>query len=202
VAAASGAVVSDRILTVPNLLSVVRLALVPVFLALLAAGRDGPAVLVLMASGVTDYLDGTLARRWGQVTRVGQLLDPVADRLSVLTTLAGLAWQDIIPWWLVAVLLARDGVLALAVALLGRRGYEPLQVHYLGKAATFNLLCAFPLVLLGVGDSAAAQVARPIGWAFVWWGTGLYWWSAVLYLRQAFGLLAAGRPPGPGRGAG
>jgi cardiolipin synthase (CMP-forming) len=176
--------ISHRIMTIPNFLSFVRLLLVPVFGVLIILERDGPAVLVLMISGYTDYLDGTLARRWGQVTRIGQMLDPIADRLYILTTLLGLAYRDVIPWWLVIVLLVRDAVLIVSLALLTPAERAPLEVHFLGKAATACLLYAFPLVLLGNFESTLGDVVKPIGWGFAWWGTCLYWYAAAIYLRQ------------------
>ena len=187
-------VISHRVLTLPNLLSFARLVLVPVFAVLILVGRDGPAVVVLMVSGFTDYLDGTLARRWGQVTRIGQMLDPIADRLYILTTLLGLAYRDVIPWWLVVVLIARDAVLVVSLALLTPAERAPLEVHFLGKAATANLLYAFPLVLLGNFESVVGDVARPIGWGFACWGTCLYWYAALIYLRQAAAVRARRRP--------
>jgi len=141
---------TDRVLTVPNVLSMLRLLGIPVFLWLvLGPEADGWAVLLLMVSGITDYLDGVIARRTGQISRLGQLLDPLADRLYVIATLLGLGLRDIVPWWLVVLLLGRDVVLAFTLPVLRRHGLGPLPVHYLGKAATFNLLIAFPLVLLG-----------------------------------------------------
>ena len=185
--------VSDRVLTVPNILSLLRLVLVPVFAWAILNGRDGLAFAVLAVSGITDYLDGYLARRWGQVSRVGQLLDPFADRLYILSTLLGLGWRGIVPWWVIAVIVARDVLLALTIPVLGRYGYGPLPVHFLGKAATFCLLYAFPLLLLGNYDGIAGDLARPIGWAFAWWGIGLYWWAGLLYLRQFRQVIADAR---------
>jgi cardiolipin synthase (CMP-forming) len=187
----SGAI--DRVLTVPNVLSSLRLVGVPVFLWLILTEHDGWALLVLMLSGITDYLDGKIARQFGLVSRVGALLDPIADRLYILTTLLGLAWRDVIPWWLVAVLLGRELFMGLVLLGLRRRGFGTLPVHFVGKAATFNLLYAFPLLLLGDGDSTFAQVARPVGWGFAWWGTVLYWVAALLYVIQALGLVRADR---------
>lgn len=177
---------TDRVLTVPNLLSALRLAGVPLFLWLiLVPEADGWAIVLLAVSGFTDWLDGYLARRWNQITRVGQLLDPIADRLYILATLAGLLIRGIVPWWFVAILLSRDLIMAVVLAVLKRRGITGLPVHFLGKAATFCLLYAFPLLLLGDGSGALADTARVFGWAFAVWGTGLYWWAAVLYVGQA-----------------
>ena len=111
-----------------------------------------------MLSGLSDYLDGKIARRFGLESRVGQLLDPLADRLYIATTLVGLAWRDIIPWWLVAVLVGREVLLAGVLAWIRRYGQTGLPVHFVGKAATFNLLYAFPLLLLGQGDGGFAAL--------------------------------------------
>jgi len=186
--------VSDRVVTLPNALSALRLVGVPVFCWLVLTGHDGAALVVLVVSGASDYLDGYLARRWNQVTRLGQLLDPLADRLYIVTTVLALGWREIVPWWLVAALLLRDVLLSLTIPVLAGHGYGPLPVHFLGKTATFALLYAFPLLLLAHGGSVVAQVARPIAWAFVWWGVGLYWWAAWLYVRQTFELV---RDAGP-----
>jgi cardiolipin synthase len=190
-----GPAVSNRVLTIPNVLSFARLLLVPVFAVLIVLEYDWAAIAVLMISGYTDYLDGTLARRWGQVTRIGQLLDPLADRLYILTTLLGLAYRDIVPWWLVLLLLARDVALAVSLLALTPAERSPLEVNFLGKAATANLLYAFPLLLLGHAANTAGDIALPIGWAFAWWGTGLYWWSGMIYLRQVAAVRAR-RPAG------
>jgi len=175
---------TSRVATLPNLLSLLRLLLVPVFVWLILTERDGWALAVLAFGGLSDYLDGYLARRWGQITRVGQVLDPAADRLYIFSTVVGLAWRDLVPWWLVAVIVARDVVLTATMPVLARSGYGTLPVHSLGKAATFCLLYAFPLILLAEVVGSLGDVARALGWAFAWWGTGLYWWAGVLYLRQ------------------
>ena len=157
--------------------------------------RDGWAILVLAVSGASDWLDGVLARRLGQVSRLGQLLDPAADRLFILVTLVALAWRDVVPWWLLAVLVLRDVVLAVMLLVLGRAGYAPLPVHLAGKAGTFALLYAFPLLLLAEWDSWVGVVAGVVGWAFALWGVGLYWFSGGLYLAQAARLLRAPAEP-------
>ena len=181
---------STRVWTVPNLLSMARLLGVPLFLWLVLGPEwDGWALLLLAVSGVTDYLDGYLARRLDQFTQLGQILDPVADRLYILAVVIGLAMRDIIPWWVAVVLPLRDLLLWVLVPFLRTRGYSALPVHFLGKAATFNLLYAFPLLLLGDGDGTVATLARVFGWAFAFWGIGLYWWAGVLYAYQVFKLL-------------
>ncbi|GAA1086418.1 MULTISPECIES: CDP-diacylglycerol--glycerol-3-phosphate 3-phosphatidyltransferase [Kitasatospora] len=190
---------TDRVLTIPNLLSMARLVGVPIFLWLIlwpvfgGPENDGWAIVVLMLSGVSDYLDGKLARRWGQVSRLGQILDPAADRLYVLSTLVGLTWREILPLWVTVVLLARELFIGSLLPILNRHGYGPLQVSFLGKAATFNLMYAFPLLLLGNGESWLATVAEPVSWAFIWWGTVLYWWAGILYAVQARQLVRADR---------
>lgn len=184
-------VTSDRVLTLPNVLSFARLLGVPVFLWLILVPQaDGWAIALLVVSGITDWLDGYLARRWNQITRVGQLLDPIADRLYILATLFGLLLRDIIPLWLVVLLVSRDLLMAVVLAVLKRRGITGLPVHFIGKAATFNLLYAFPLLLLGDGSGTIAEVCRVFGWAFAIWGTALYWWAGALYLEQARRILA------------
>jgi cardiolipin synthase len=190
----------DRVLTVPNVISMARLAGVPVFLWLvLVPQADWWAVGLLAAAGLSDWLDGKLARAWNQQSRLGQVLDPAADRLYIAATLIGLAVRAIIPWWLVAVLVARELVLGVALLVLRRHSYGPLQVSFVGKAATLCLLYAFPLVLLGSHAGTVALTARVTGWAFAIWGTALYWWAAVLYLVQARQVIAASRDEAAGQ---
>jgi cardiolipin synthase len=175
----------DRIWTVPNGLSVLRLFGVPLFLWLaLGPKADGWAVVVLMVAGFTDYLDGRIARRFNLTSRLGELLDPAADRLYILATLVALTVRGILPIWLAAILIGRDLLLAPTIPMLSRHGYGPLPVHFLGKAATLNLLYAFPLLLLSVDDNWFGHLVRPLAWAFTGWGAALYLWAAWLYLVQ------------------
>lgn len=187
---------SNRILTIPNALSAVRLALVPVFLVLIIEGNDLAALVVLVVSSLTDLLDGIIARRWGQVTRLGQLLDPAADRLLIFAAIIGLALRDVIPWWLVAVIVGRDAFLLILGVVLANHGFGPLPVHHLGKMATFCLLYAFPLLMLGQAFPQAAWLTGPLGWAFALWGAFFYWWAAGVYAAETVRLskipLAAG----------
>lgn len=183
---------TSRVLTVPNLLSFARLAGIPVFLWLaLGPEADGWAVLLLMASGFTDWLDGWLARKLNQYSDIGRLLDPLADRLYIIAVTVALLLRDIVPLWLVIVLLGRDVFLSLLLPVLRKHGYGPLQVNYLGKAATMNLLYAFPLLLLSDGTGTLATLASIFGWAFTLWGVALYWYAGVLYTVQVRQLVRA-----------
>jgi cardiolipin synthase len=139
-----------------------------------------------------------LARAWHQTSRIGQMLDPIADRLYILAVLLGLALREIVPWWLVVIVVGRDVFVVVLVPVLKTRGYSSLPVHFVGKAATFSLLYAFPLVLLGSGEDGWRQLAWVLGWAFAIWGTALYWYAGGLYLLQTVRLLRS-TPPIHGR---
>jgi len=188
----------ERIWTIPNLISVARLLGVPVFLWLVLGVRhaagDWWAVGLLIAAGISDWLDGKIARALNQQSRLGQMLDPAADRLYIAATVVALAVRAIIPWWLVAVLAARELLMAVVLAILRRRGWAALQVSFVGKTATLCLLYAFPLLFLGSHVAVYAETARVAGWSFVIWGSALYWCSALLYIVQARRLLAGADP--------
>ncbi|SDG09623.1 CDP-diacylglycerol--glycerol-3-phosphate 3-phosphatidyltransferase [Blastococcus aurantiacus] len=184
----------DRVWTLPNALSVLRLLGVPLFLwLLLGPEADGWAVIVLMISGITDWADGKLARWLDQSSRLGALLDPAADRLYIVCTLVALALRDIAPVWMVALLLGRELVLGIGLLVLRRYGYPPLQVHYLGKAATFLLLYAFPGLMLADGTGWFATAIEPFAWAFTIWGTALYLLAGAFYVVQVVGIVRAER---------
>ena len=184
----------DRIWTLPNALSVLRLLGVPVFLwLLLGPEEDGWALVILMVSGFTDWLDGKLARWLNQSSRLGALLDPAADRLYIVATLVALAIRDVIPVWVVALLVGRELVLGVMLLVLRHYGYPPLQVHYLGKAATLLLLYAFPALLIADGEGWLAELAEPIAWALTIWGTALYLLAGLLYVVQVAGIVRAER---------
>ena len=183
------ATVSTRIVTIPNLLSLFRLLLIPVFLVLLLNAQYLWALLVLVASSLTDFVDGYVARHFNQVTRVGQLLDPAADRLFIFSTLIGLAWTGFIPWWLAGVIFGREFLLLIVGVILANFGYGPLPVHHLGKMGTFALLTAMPLLVLGAAFPQIDAVANPVGWAAALWGVFLYWWAGILYALEAGRLI-------------
>lgn len=185
--------VVDQVWTVPNLLSALRLLGVPLFLWLaLGPESNGWALTVLAFGGLSDYADGKIARRFNQSSRLGALLDPAADRLYVLATICALAARGIIPVWLAVAIPARDALLLPTLPILRRRGYGPLPVNFVGKAATLCLLYAFPLLLLADGHGVPSTIARPTGWAFTAWGAALYWWAGALYVIQMRQLLYGG----------
>jgi cardiolipin synthase len=181
--------VSTRIFTIPNLLSLFRLLLIPVFLVLLVNGQYIWALVVLVASSLTDFVDGYVARHFNQISRVGQLLDPAADRLFIFSTLIGLAWTGFIPWWLAGVIFGREALLLIVGVILANHGYGPLPVHHLGKMGTFALLTAMPLLVLGAAFPDIGGVTDPIAWAAALWGVFLYWWAGVLYALEAGRLI-------------
>ena len=186
--------VSSDVLTIPNVLSMARLVLIPVFIwVALVPEADGWAFAILAISSATDWLDGVIARRFNMMSRVGQILDPMADRLFVISTILVLAVRGIVPWWLVAVLVLRDVVMGLIQLVVNRRGVPPLPVHYVGKAATLCLLYGMPILFLTTGDGVVSDIATPLAWAFIIWGTGIYWWSAILYAEQASAVIQGRR---------
>lgn len=197
----------DRIWTIPNMISVLRLLGVPLFLWLvLGPQADLWALGVLAAAGLSDWLDGKIARAWNQTSRLGTLLDPMADRLYIFAALLGLVVRDIIPWWLMAILVLRDVLIIGALPVLRYYGYGPLPVNFAGKAATLCLLYAFPLLFLGGYSGTVGYVAQIVGWAFAIWGTALYWWAGLLYSVQGSQLIRQSRAlereedTNPGRG--
>jgi cardiolipin synthase len=178
----SNSFLNGEVFNVPNLLSILRIALVPVFLWFLLDEFFLAAIVVLAIAGLTDFLDGYLARKLNQITKLGKMLDPVADRLYIFATLLALSVTGYVPWWLAALVILRDVLMLISLPVLASVGYKSLPVHYLGKASTFALLYSFPLLLMGKIFTEAAFIITPIAWAFALWGVALYWWSGFVYL--------------------
>jgi cardiolipin synthase (CMP-forming) len=176
--------VSTAIRTLPNAVTLVRLLLVPVCAYLLATGRYGWGLVLTAVVGSTDWVDGWLARRYRQVSRVGQLLDPLADRLLIASVAIALVVQGVVPWQAAVLLLARDLVLLAGWPLLKRRGIEPPEVIFLGKAATLVLLFALPILTLGATDLPVAGIANLLGLALLWTGVVLYYLAGAVYVRM------------------
>jgi cardiolipin synthase len=177
---------TSSIATWPNALTGLRALGIPLFIYLaLGPEADGWAIVVLAVGGATDYFDGKLARALGQESKLGEILDPTIDRLYIVSTLIVLYIRDAIPLWLIITLVARDVVLAVVALILNAKGKPPLKVTFIGKAATFNLLYAFPFLLLALSDSIAGEVAFIFGWAFAIWGVALYVGTGVSYFLTA-----------------
>ena len=175
-----------RILTIPNVLSFIRLLLIPVFLVLLVIGEYGYALLILVVSSVTDFVDGYVARRFNQVSRLGQLLDPAVDRLFIFSTLIGLAWQEVVP-----VVAGRGHRRARSAAARDRRGARQLRLRAAARAPPRQGRDLRPAVRPAASSCSAvafpelASVANPVGWAAAIWGAFLYWWAGIVYLRES-----------------
>jgi cardiolipin synthase len=177
---------ASSIATWPNALTGLRALGIPLFIYLaLGPESDGWAIAVLAVGGATDYFDGKLARALGQESKLGEILDPTIDRLYILATLIVLYMREAIPLWLIATLIARDAALALGALALAAKGKPPLKVTFVGKAATFNLLYAFPFLLLALSDSLIGEFAFILGWAFAIWGVALYVATGVSYFLTA-----------------
>ena len=175
----------NKNINIPNALSFLRLLGIPVFIYFaLVREQDVIAITILAIAGITDYLDGKLARAWNQTSDLGAMLDPVADRIYILATLIVLYQREAINLWVILVLLFRDAVLALTTLVLKVRGLKLMEVTYLGKAATFNLLYAFPLLLLATHQSVAGEIAFAIGWGFALWGIALYLYTGLIYFQN------------------
>jgi cardiolipin synthase len=181
---------SQELKSIPNMLSILRLLLVPVFLVLLVNDQFLWALIVLAFASFTDWLDGQIARRFGQETNLGKLLDPSADRLFIFATLIGLTLNGNIPAWLAIVIVLRDVLMLVGLPTLRRLGYRSLPVHFLGKSGTFALLYALPLMLLSDIWPQAEFLVLPLAWAFAWWGVALYWISGFIYLHQLRKLIS------------
>ena len=148
-------------------------------------------LVIFVLASITDYLDGYFARKWNQITRLGQLLDPAADRLYIFASLIGLVINGNVPAWLAVVVIARDVMLLIVYPVLATHGYGPLPVHFLGKAGTFALLYALPLMLLADIWPAAEFVILPLSWGFAYWGIGLYWLAGFIYVKQVKDLVSS-----------
>ena len=184
----------SKLLNVPNALTALRGLGIPLFIYLaLVLEADGWAIFTLAVGGATDYFDGKLARAWGQESRFGELADPAIDRLYIIATLIVLYLRDAIPLWVIAVLLGRDLLLGALTIVLAMNSLPPLKVTYLGKAATFNLLYAFPFLLLALDPGWAGTAAYIFGWSFTWWGVGLYLFTGASYFRTGIAAIRVKR---------
>jgi cardiolipin synthase len=176
--------VSTAIRTAPNAVTLARLLLMPVCAYLLASGRYGWGLVLTAVVGSTDWVDGWLARRFGQVSRLGQLLDPLADRLLIASVAIALVARGVLPWPAAVLLVARDLFLLAGWPLLKRRGIEPPEVILLGKAATLVLLLALPVLTLGATGLAVAGTAHLLVLILLWVGVAMYYLAGAVYVRM------------------
>jgi len=184
----------NRILTVPNVITLVRLACIPIFLWLLfGAHRQSAAAVLLAVLGATDWVDGFVARRFGQVSTLGKVLDPTADRLLVGTAVISIMVYGAVPLWFGIATIAREVLVSAVVVLLAALGAARIDVLWVGKAGTFGLMFAYPAFLLGDGTATWQEPIRLIAWVTGLVGLALAWWAAVSYIEPARRALRAGR---------
>lgn len=186
--------VSSKVFTVPNLISFIRLAFIPLFLWLIWQGEMLIGFVVLLVAVSTDFVDGLLARRLGQISRLGQVLDPLADRLFIAAAVVALGITEVVPVWLVVVLLGRDVLLGIGAAIFSRWGLGVLPVKWMGKWATFALLLALPMFFLATAFPTIEFILSPYAWSMALAGAGLYWWSGFQYLFEALREARRGGP--------
>lgn len=182
--------VSGKIFTLANVISVVRLMAIPVFLYLVVMDYLFSAFALLVVAVLTDFVDGMVARRMNQITKLGQFLDPFADRLFIAATVIALAIQGVVPWWLVVVVMLRDALLGIGGLVMTRYGAGTLPVKWWGKVSTFGLLFVLPWFLLGAiiaeyVSAAAGAIIVAIGWPIAIAAVVLYWVVGFSYLFDA-----------------
>ena len=184
----------DRILTIPNVISFVRLCCVPVFLWLLFVQEEPLASAALLSVlGATDWVDGWIARRWHQVSTVGKILDPTADRIMLIVAIVAIAVDGSVPWWFAALALGREIAVACTALVLGALGARRIDVTWWGKTGTFLSMMSFPLFLASSADWAAADACRVLAWAVGIPGVAIAWYSAACYVPVAVAALREGR---------
>ena len=186
----------DRVLTVPNFITLIRLSCIPLFLwMLLRPNRAGwyPAALLLGALGATDGVDGFVARRFHQVSNVGKVLDPIADRLLLGVASISIIALGAVPLWVGVTAVAREALVAVGFMLVAALGGRRMDVQWAGKAGTFGLMAALPLFLGGHANDDWRGVAETLAWICAIPGLVLGWYAAITYIPKARVALAAGR---------
>lgn len=176
--------VSNRVWTLPNLISFARMGLVPVFVVLFARGSDAPALAVLFVLGNTDWVDGMVARKTGQVSELGKILDPISDRIAIAAVMLVILFRGLIPLWLGGVILARELLVAIAFGILERRGVPRIPVNIVGKAATLAVFSGMGLIVISVVVSAVEEPVRLSALGVLILGAALYWVATAMYFVQ------------------
>ncbi|KFJ01774.1 CDP-diacylglycerol--glycerol-3-phosphate 3-phosphatidyltransferase [Bifidobacterium subtile] len=180
----------DVYLTVPNLISLLRIVSIPIVAELVSHHRMIPALAVLALSAISDGMDGLIARSFNQVSKIGQLLDPIADRLLILCSVLALGLAGIIPMWMLIIVAIRDLLMGVLVLILAQHDYGPLPVNFVGKTGTALLMVAIvALIVADVWDNPFAHMLHMAALAVGIWGVGVYWLAGFIYFRQGFALL-------------
>ena len=180
----------NRVLTVPNLISFLRICSIPYIAWLITQHNMILSLVILAISAFSDCLDGYIARRWNQVSKLGQILDPIADRLLIVCSTLALAITKVIPWWALLLVVLRDVIMATLVIVLAQYGYGPLPVNFVGKAGTALIMLA--IVSLMIVYAVSTEAMFPLYAAALScgiWGIVLYWYAGLLYYKQAYMLL-------------
>ncbi|MEE0654265.1 CDP-alcohol phosphatidyltransferase family protein [uncultured Bifidobacterium sp.] len=183
----------DMVFTIPNLISALRIVSIPVIAWFIAHHDMVWALVILAVSSASDGLDGIIARNFNQVSKLGQILDPIADRLLIICSILALAVCGVVPWWMLALVALRDVVMGILTLVLAQHGYGPLPVHFVGKTGTAILLIS--IIGLMVADIRRSFIVLDVlhygAIACAIWGIGLYWLAGIIYLRQGIGLIRA-----------
>ena len=184
----------DVIFTIPNMISVLRIISIP-FIAMLVSRHEMiTALIVLAISSVSDSLDGIIARSFNQVSKIGQILDPIADRLLIFCSILALGVAGIIPWWMLIIVGLRDVLMAVLILVLAQHDYGPLPVHFVGKAGTAMLMMSIvALIVADIWQAPAMALLHLAALSAGIWGVALYWLAGIIYYRQGFELLRRDR---------
>lgn len=184
-------VVLDRVLTVPNLISATRMALIPVFAWAFVTGRDTQAFILLVVIGSTDWIDGYVARATGQVSKLGKILDPIADRMAIIVVLLALTFRGAVPVPIAAVLLFRDAVVSITFPILEKKGFPRVPVNWVGKWATGLIFAGMGFAAASVIDFSAADFSAIASWVLLVVGAVLYYIATALYAVEIRKLMQA-----------
>lgn len=193
-------VLGSRVLTIPNVISLLRLLCLPLFLWLLFSKDDRVAAAYLLgALGASDWVDGYIARRFNQISELGKLLDPVADRLLFIVGVGAIVIDGSAPLWVGLVLLVREALVSIVAIVIGILGARRIDVTWWGKTGTFLLMVAFPLFLVGASTESWREIATALAWMTVVPGLAIHWYSASTYVPAARIALVEGRAGRMGR---
>ena len=180
----------DVYLTVPNAISALRIVSIPFIAALIARHEMVIALVVLAISAISDGVDGIIARKFNQVSKIGQILDPIADRLLIFCSILALGVAGIIPWWMLIVVGLRDLWMAIQMLWLAQYDYGPLPVHFVGKTGTALLMMSIVgLIFADLGVTPFFNLLHLAALAAGIWGIAMYWLAGYIYTRQGVSLL-------------